>query len=80
MRSTYLVASPEFWDSIPQDFQLICGRVRFTQRRYDPPPGTQRFDDKAAAVAALAPKLQLVRESCRAPDRWQYQLLIDVNR
>jgi hypothetical protein len=42
----YVVAGPEYWDSIPQTRQLTCGRVRFTAERIVPPLGASNYVDK----------------------------------
>ena len=49
----YVVAGPEYWDSIPQTRQLTCGRVRFTTERIAPPLGAGTFLLKQQAMLAL---------------------------
>lgn len=73
----YVVAGPEYWDSLPQTRQLKCGRVRFTSCRADLTKGACTYATKQEAVtAALASNLQLVRELCYGSG-WQYQLLLE---
>ena len=71
----YVVAGPEYWDSIPQTRQLTCGRVRFTTERIEPPLGAGTFLLKQQALLNTAPGDVLVRETQLDPDRWHYQLL-----
>lgn len=68
----YIVASPEFWERLPYTRMLPCGRVRFTNAQQQAPT---TYSCKAEAVQALAPGLQLIRET-QTPSSWQYQLLI----
>ena len=72
----YIVASPEYWDSIPQTRQLTCGRVRFTAERIVPPLGAGTYLLKAEAILHMSPEDVLVRETQLDPERWHYQLLI----
>lgn len=72
----YVVAGPEYWDSIPQTRQLTCGRVRFTAERIVPPLGAGTFLLKQQAMLSMAPGDVLVRETQLDPERWHYQLLI----
>ena len=72
----YVVASPEYWDSIPQTRQLTCGRVRFTAERIVPPLGAGTYLLKAEAILHMNPGDVLVRETQLDPERWHYQLLI----
>ena len=72
----YVVASPEYWDSIPQTRQLTCGRVRFTAERIMPPFGAGTFLLKQQAMLSMAPGDVLVRETQLDPERWHYQLII----
>ena len=72
----YVVAGPEYWDSIPQTRQLTCGRVRFTTERIAPPLGAGTFLLKQQAMLSMAPEDVLVRETQLDPERWHYQLLI----
>ena len=72
----YVVASPEYWDSIPQTRQLTCGRVRFTTERIAPPLGAGTFLLKQQAMLSMAPGDVLVRETQLDPERWHYQLII----
>ena len=71
----YVVASPEYWDSIPQTRQLTCGRVRFTAERIVPPLGAGIFLLKQQAVLALKEGDVLVRETQLGASSWHYQLL-----
>lgn len=71
----YVVASPEYWDSIPQTRQLTCGRVRFTAERIVPPLGAGTFLLKAEAMLAMAEGQVLVRETFLGNTSWHYQLL-----
>ena len=71
----YIVASPEYWDSIPQTRQLTCGRVRFTAERIVPPLGAGIFLLKQQAVLALKEGDVLVRETQLGDSSWHYQLL-----
>ena len=72
----YVVAGPEYWDSIPQTQQLTCGRVRFTTERIVPPLGAGTFLLKQQAMLSMAPGDVLVRETQLDPERWHYQLII----
>lgn len=72
----YIVAGPEYWDSIPQTRQLTCGRVRFTAERIVPPLGAGTYLLKAEAILHMSPEDVLVRETQLDPGRWHYQLLI----
>ena len=72
----YVVAGPEYWDSIPQTRQLTCGRVRFTAERIVPPLGAGTYLLKAEAILHMSPEDVLVRETQLDPERWHYQLLI----
>ena len=72
----YVVAGPEYWDSIPQTRQLTCGRVRFTAERIVPPLGAGTFLLKQQAMLSMAPGDVLVRETQLDPERWHYQLII----
>ena len=72
----YVVAGPEYWDSIPQTRQLTCGRVRFTTERIAPPLGADTFLLKQQAMLSMAPGDVLVRETQLDPERWHYQLII----
>lgn len=72
----YVVAGPEYWDSIPQTRQLTCGRVRFTAERIVPPLGAGTFLLKQQAMLSMAPGDVLVRETQLDQERWHYQLLI----
>ena len=71
----YVVAGPEYWDSIPQTRQLICGRVRFTAERIVPPPGAGTYLLKAEAMLAMTEGQVLVRETFLGSTSWHYQLL-----
>ena len=71
----YVVASPEYWDSIPQTRQLTCGRVRFTTERIAPPLGAGTYLLKQQAVLALKEGDVLVRETQLGASSWHYQLL-----
>ena len=71
----YVVAGPEYWDSIPQTRQLTCGRVRFTTERIAPPLGAGTFLLKQQAMLALKEGDVLVRETFLGPSSWHYQLL-----
>ena len=71
----YVVAGPEYWDSIPQTRQLTCGRVRFTTERIAPPLGAGTFLLKQQAMLALKEGDVLVRETLLGPSSWHYQLL-----
>ena len=72
----YVVASPEYWDSIPQTRQLTCGRVRFTAERIVPPLGAGTFLLKQQAMLSMTSEDVLVRETQLDPERWHYQLII----
>ena len=72
----YVVAGPEYWDSIPQTRQLTCGRVRFTAERIVPPLGAGTYLLKAEAILHMSSEDVLVRETQLDPERWHYQLLI----
>lgn len=72
----YVVAGPEYWDSIPQTRQLTCGRVRFTAERIVPPLGAGTYLLKAEAILHMSPEDVLIRETQLDPERWHYQLLI----
>lgn len=71
----YVVASPEYWDSIPQTRQLTCGRVRFTAERIVPPLGADTYLLKAEAMLAMTEGQILVRETFLGNASWHYQLL-----
>lgn len=71
----YIVAGPEYWDSIPQTRQLTCGRVRFTAERIVPPLGAGIFPLKQQAMLALKEGDVLVRETQLGASSWHYQLL-----
>ena len=71
----YVVASPEYWDSIPQTRQLTCGRVRFTAERIVPPLGAGTYLLKAEAMLAMTEGQILVRETFLGNTSWHYQLL-----
>ena len=71
----YVVASPEYWDSIPQTRQLTCGRVRFTAERIVPPLGAGTYLLKAEAMLAMTEGQVLVRETFLGDTSWHYQLL-----
>lgn len=71
----YVVASPEYWDSIPQTRQLTCGRVRFTAERIVPPKGAGTYLLKAEAMLAMTEGQVLVRETFLGNTSWHYQLL-----
>jgi len=71
----YIVASPEYWDSIPQTRQLTCGRVRFTAERIVPPLGAGTYLLKAEAMLAMTEGQILVRETFLGDASWHYQLL-----
>ena len=72
----YVVAGPEYWDSIPQTRQLTCGRVRFTAERIVPPLGAGTFLLKQQAMLSMTSGDVLVRETQLDPERWHYQLII----
>lgn len=77
MSIRYIVAGPEYWESIPQTRQLTCGRVRFTSSRCDPPRGAGVYVSKAEALDdSLNNRLQLIREIQRSADSWEYQQII----
>ena len=71
----YVVAGPEYWDSIPQTRQLTCGRVRFTAERIVPPLGAGTYLLKAEAMLAMTEGQVLVRETFLGDASWHYQLL-----
>lgn len=71
----YVVASPEYWDSIPQTRQLTCGRVRFTAERIAPPLGAGTYLLKAEAMLVMTEGQVLVRETFLGDTSWHYQLL-----
>ena len=71
----YVVASPEYWNSIPQTRQLTCGRVRFTAERMELPLGARTFVLKAQAVSDMTQGEILVRETMLENTSWHYQLL-----
>ena len=71
----YVVAGPEYWDSIPQTRQLTCGRVRFTAERIVPPLGAGSYLLKAEAMLAMTEGQILVRETFLGNTSWHYQLL-----
>ena len=75
MNILYIVAGPEYWDSIPQTRQLTCGRVRFTTERIAPPLGAGTFLLKAEAMIAMTEGQVLVRETFLGGTSWHYQLL-----
>ena len=76
----YIVAGPEYWASIPQTHQLLCGRVRRTSFRCEPPEGAGVYTIKSEAVdAAVGARLDLIREMPQG-DGWTYQLLLGWNR
>lgn len=74
----YIVASPEFWDSIPQTRQLTCGRVRFTTERIIPSAelGASSYIFKAEAILHMKAGELLVRETQLDSTRWHYQRLL----
>ena len=77
MSILYIVASPEYWASIPQTRQLTCRRVRFTSHRCAPPKGAGVYALKADALKeALTYHHQLVRETHYSESTWHYQLLL----
>lgn len=71
----YVVAGPEYWDSIPQTRQLTCGRVRFTTERIEPPLGAGIFLLKQQALLNMTEGQVLVRETFLEGTSWHYQLL-----
>ena len=71
----YVVAGPEYWDSIPQTRQLTCGRVRFTTERIAPPLGASTFLIKQQALFNMTEGQVLVRETFLEGTSWHYQLL-----
>lgn len=71
----YVVAGPEYWDSIPQTRQLTCGRVRFTAERIVPPLGAGTYLLKAEAMLAMTEGQVLIRETFLGDTSWHYQLL-----
>ena len=71
----YVVAGPEYWDSIPQTRQLTCGRVRFTAERIAPPLGAGTYLLKAEAMLVMTEGQVLVRETFLGDTSWHYQLL-----
>ena len=71
----YVVAGPEYWDSIPQTRQLTCGRVRFTAARIELPLGAGTYLLKAEAMLTMAEGQVLVRETFLGDASWHYQLL-----
>ena len=71
----YVVAGPEYWDSIPQTRQLTCGRVRFTAERIVPPLGAGTYLLKAEAMLAMTEGQVLVRETFLGNTSWHYQML-----
>ena len=76
----YIVAGPEYWASIPQTRQLLCGRVRRTSFRCEPPKGAGVYVSKSEALAAaIDARLEVVREMPQG-DGWTYQLLLSWNR
>lgn len=77
MTPQYIVASPEYWASIPKTRQLSCGRVRFTNSRCPPPEGASVYALKADAMKeALVNHSHLIRETHYSEDTWHYQLLL----
>lgn len=73
----YIVAGPEYWASIPQTHQLLCGRVRRTSFRCEPPEGAGVYTIKAEAVAAaIDARLDMIRETHYSESTWHYQLLL----
>lgn len=80
MNIQYIVAGPEYWDSIPQTRQLTCTRLRFTSFRCVPGKGASSYDTKAQALdAAMHTGKLLVRETQYSKSTWHYQLLIDFS-
>jgi hypothetical protein len=79
MSTQYIVANPEFWESIPNTRQLTCGRVKFCKDRV---LGPRYFADKAEAVReALSESKIMVRETKHDTTHtdWTYQLLLGVS-
>lgn len=73
----YIVAGPEYWESIPQTRQLVCRRVRFTNCRCVPPKGAGVYILKADAMDdVLESHKQLIRETRYSENTWNYQLLL----
>ena len=66
----YVVAGPEYWDSIPQTRQLTCGRVRLTAERIVPPLGAGTYLLKAEAMLAMTEGQILVRETFLGNTSW----------
>ena len=66
MTPQYIVAGPEYWDSIPKTRQLSCGRVRFTNSRCPPPEGAGVYDLKADAMKDAGVPIDIVSTG---PDR-----------
>lgn len=77
MGTTYIVARPEYWASIPRTHELTCGRVRFTGVQCLPDSTAEVHQTKATAVAAaISSGRLLIREIQCSETRWSYQLLV----
>lgn len=73
----YLVVPFGYWEQVPADRMLTCGRIKFcTEQQLI---GIARFDSKAFALGlALISKHPLIREIQYSPTNWQYQLLLSL--
>lgn len=75
----FIVAGPEYWESIPQTRELFCRRVRITSSRCEPPKGADVYvhaDRHDAVRAAITSQHALIQETERTDGEFYYQLLI----
>ena len=77
MHIHYVVAPRSYWDSIPRERELTCGRVRFLRGQHPTPENAMVFDasQKQMALQACSPAHCVVRETHYAEDLWHYQLI-----
>lgn len=72
----YVVAGPEYWDSLPQTREFRCARTRIVDSRAALTKGASVYANKQdAANDALATRRSLYRET-QYGGKWRYQHLL----
>lgn len=73
----YVVAGPEYWDSIPTQHERLCRRIRVVPLQHVRPNGASDYTFKMDAFEdALRTHRCVVREILKGTS-WTYELLLE---
>ena len=74
----YVVAGPEYWDSIPIQHERLCRRIRVALHQHVRPSGASDYTFKMDAFEdALRTHRCVVREMLKGTS-WIYELLLEL--